>query len=77
MAKSPNPAALDSRNGHTLWYRRTIPAEPNVVGRHFLFVEEWVPSGAPVWGQPTLDVASGTVFFGTGQNYSRPTTATT
>jgi polyvinyl alcohol dehydrogenase (cytochrome) len=69
-------AALDTRDGRTLWYRRTIPNEPNVVGRHFLFVEEWAPSGAPVWGEPTYDAASGTLFFGTGQNYSRPTTAT-
>ncbi len=69
-------AALDTRDGHLLWYRRSIPAQPKVVGHHFLFVEEQAPSGAPVWGAPTLDAASGTLFFGTGQNYSRPTTTT-
>ena len=69
-------AAVDTRDGRTLWYRRSIPSQPRIVGRHFLFVEEWAPSGAPVWGAPTYDAASGTVFFGTGQNYSRPATTT-
>jgi polyvinyl alcohol dehydrogenase (cytochrome) len=69
-------AALDTRDGHTLWYRRSIPAQSKIVGRHFLFVEESAPSGAPVWGAPTFDAATDTLFFGTGQNYSRPTTAT-
>jgi polyvinyl alcohol dehydrogenase (cytochrome) len=69
-------AAVDTRDGHTLWHRRSIPTLPTVVGHHWLFVEEWAPSGAPVWGPPTLDASSGTVFFGTGQNYSRPTTTT-
>jgi polyvinyl alcohol dehydrogenase (cytochrome) len=69
-------AALDTRDGHALWHRRTIPGEPKVVGHHFVFVEEQAPSGAPVWSHPTLDAASGTLFFGSGQNYSRPATAT-
>lgn len=69
-------AALDTRDGHTIWYRRSIPALPKVVGHHFIFVDESAPSGAPVWGAPTFDAASGTLFFGTGQNYSRPATTT-
>ncbi len=69
-------AAVDTRDGRTLWHRRSIPGQPKVVGRHYLFVEEWAPSGAPVWGPPTLDAASDTIFFGTGQNYSRPATTT-
>ncbi|HEY1837592.1 MAG TPA: PQQ-binding-like beta-propeller repeat protein [Rhizomicrobium sp.] len=69
-------AALDTRDGHTLWYRRSIPAQPKVVGHHFIFVDEEAPSGAPVWGAPTFDATTDTLYFGTGQNYSRPTTAT-
>lgn len=69
-------AAVDTKDGHTLWHRRTIPGQPKLVGRHYLFVEEWAPAGAPVWGAPTYDKASGTLFFGTGQNYSRPATNT-
>lgn len=69
-------AALDTSSGETRWYRRTIPTLPVVIGRHYWFVEEQAPSGAPVWGAPTFDSARGTLFFGTGQNYSRPTTNT-
>jgi polyvinyl alcohol dehydrogenase (cytochrome) len=69
-------AALDVASGQTLWYRRTIAQLPVVTGRHLGFVEEHAPSGAPVWGAPTLDVARKLLFFGTGQNYSRPATDT-
>ncbi len=69
-------ASLDLRTGQTNWYRRTIPDQPQVTGRHYLFVEEHGPSGAPVWGAPTLDVERRLLYFGTGQNYSHPTTAT-
>jgi polyvinyl alcohol dehydrogenase (cytochrome) len=69
-------AALDTADGHTLWYRRSVPSQPEIVGHHFIFVENWAPSGVPVWGAPTFDAATDTLFFGTGQNYSRPTTAT-
>ena len=69
-------AALDARTGAERWYRRTIPTLPKVTGRHFWFVAEHGPSGAPVWGAPTLDTARGTLYFGTGQNYSRPATNT-
>ena len=69
-------AALDTRTGSTRWYRRTIPALPVLTGRHFLFVHNYAPSGAPAWGAPTYDSSRGVLFFGTGQNYSRPTTST-
>jgi polyvinyl alcohol dehydrogenase (cytochrome) len=69
-------AALDLATGETRWYRRTIPDEPAVTGRHWLFVEERGPSGAPVWQAPTLDVERRQLYFGTGQNYSHPTTFT-
>jgi polyvinyl alcohol dehydrogenase (cytochrome) len=41
-----------------------------------LFVHEQAPSGAPAWGAPTFDSKRGVLYFGTGQNYSRPTTNT-
>jgi len=69
-------ASLDLRTGDTLWYRRTIPTQPQVTGQHYLLVDEHGPSGAPVWSAPTLDVARRVLYFGTGQNYSHPTTAT-
>lgn len=69
-------AALDADSGAVRWYRRTIDAPARVTGRHLLLVEKHGPSGAPVWGAPTVDAQRGLVYFGTGQNYSLPTTAT-
>lgn len=69
-------AAVDASTGATKWHLRTIPDAPVVTGRHYGFVEEYGPSGAPVWGAPTLDVKRGLLYFGTGQNYSHPTTKT-
>lgn len=69
-------ASLDLATGELNWYWRTIPGPPQVTGRHYLFVEEWGPSGAPVWGAPTLDEKRRQIYFGTGQNYSRPATKT-
>lgn len=69
-------AAVETGNGSTRWYRRTVPTLPKLTGRHFLFVHEYAPSGVPAWGAPTLDTERGLLFFGTGQNYSRPTTGT-
>jgi polyvinyl alcohol dehydrogenase (cytochrome) len=69
-------AALDSATGELVWYLPTVDEEPSVSGRHWLFVEEWGPSGAPVWGSPMLDVQRGLLFYGSGQNYSRPASLT-
>ena len=69
-------AALDLATGKTNWYLRTIPDQPEVTGRHWVFVQEHGPSGAPVWGAPTLDVKRRQLLYGTGQNYSHPATAT-
>lgn len=69
-------AALDLATGKTNWYRRTIPQAPQITGRHWFFIEHYGPSGAPVWNAPTLDEARRSLYFGTGQNYSHPTTTT-
>lgn len=69
-------AALDASTGKERWYTRSIAEQPKVTGSHFLFVEEHGPSGAPVWGAPTLDAKRGLLYFGTGQNYSHPATKT-
>ena len=69
-------AGLDLATGKTNWYTRTIPDQPEVTGRHYIFVEEHGPSGAPVWSAPTLDIKRRQLYFGTGQNYSHPATRT-
>ncbi len=69
-------AALDIGTGKKRWYLPTIEAEAKVTGSHFFFVQEYGPSGAPVWGAPSYDKARDWLFFGTGQNYTHPTTDT-
>ena len=68
--------ALDSRTGATRWYRRTIEQPAEVTGRRWLVVKQRGPSGAPAWGAPAFDDKRNLVYFGTGQNYSHPTTET-
>jgi len=69
-------AALDATTGKQLWYRPSIEAPAQVTGTHWLFVQNHAPSGAPVWGTAAFDVDRNVLYFGTGQNYSQPTTAT-
>ena len=69
-------AAFDLEQGQLLWYLPTIKEAAQETGSHWLFVQKYGPSGAPVWGAPSYDAEHSTVFFGTGQNYSHPTTDT-
>ena len=69
-------AALDTESGDLLWYHRVIPGYPEEAGVNALGRQLWAPSGAPVWSSPTIDVSRGRVYVGTGENYTRPTTAT-
>jgi len=69
-------AALDLRTGSQRWYLPTIKEPARVTGTHFGFVNKYGPSGAPVWSSPTFSRESGLVYFGTGQNYTHPTTTT-
>jgi polyvinyl alcohol dehydrogenase (cytochrome) len=62
--------ALDVATGAERWRFDTI--DPGSVGP--LPPEQAPfdrgPSGADIWGQPTLDESSDTIFIGTGQNFS-------
>ena len=69
-------ASFDLRSGKLLWYRPTIEEPAQETGSHWFFVQKHGPSGAPVWGAPSLDTEKNVLFFGTGQNYSHPTTDT-
>jgi polyvinyl alcohol dehydrogenase (cytochrome) len=66
--------SLDALTGTTNWRTHVIDQEPEVTGRHYIFVEEWGPSGAPVWSSPTVAADLGLVFVGTGENYTQPAT---
>lgn len=66
--------SLDAATGETHWRTHVIDEEPQVTGRHYIFVEEWGPSGAPVWSAPTIDAGRGLIYIGTGENYTQPAT---
>ena len=70
-------AAFDISTGKKRWYLPTIEAKAQVTGSHFFgFVQEYGPSGASVWGAPSYDPQRDWLFFGTGQNFTHPTTDT-
>ncbi|MFC6884404.1 PQQ-binding-like beta-propeller repeat protein [Actinomadura yumaensis] len=61
--------ALDAATGKPVWRFHTVP-EPRQDGTWPNGVPRYVPSGAGVWSTPAIDPASGTLYVGTGQNYS-------
>jgi polyvinyl alcohol dehydrogenase (cytochrome) len=54
---------LDATTGALLWKTYTVPDNGGVPGGY---------SGGAVWGTPAIDVGSGLVYFGSGNNYSVP-----
>jgi polyvinyl alcohol dehydrogenase (cytochrome) len=68
--------ALDANTGAVVWKSYTIPEAPTVRGRNAEGKTVWGPSGAAVWGAPTIDPARGSIYITTGNNYSGPATMT-
>ncbi len=65
-------SAIDIRNGELLWKSYTIPEEPKPRGTSSKGVQLLGPSGAGVWGAPTLDAKRGLLYVGTGNGYAGP-----
>jgi polyvinyl alcohol dehydrogenase (cytochrome) len=66
---------LDARTGAILWTTHMTPgAKPVRVSS--IGTQLWGPSGAPVWGTPTVDARRGVVYVTTGENYQDPETDT-
>jgi polyvinyl alcohol dehydrogenase (cytochrome) len=57
--------ALDASTGAEIWRHYTIPP-PQPTGSK----PEFAPSGAAVWGSPTIDPTTGTLYYGTSNPYS-------
>lgn len=55
---------LDPSTGNVVWQTFTISEAEHAAGA----------SGATIWGSPTYDPATNTIYATTGQNYSQPTT---
>ena len=68
--------ALRARDGSLVWKEYTIPQEPKPAGTNRSGATKWGPSGAGVWGSPTIDVKRGLLYVATGDNYSSPATGT-
>jgi polyvinyl alcohol dehydrogenase (cytochrome) len=68
--------ALRIRDGSLVWKTYTIPEEPRQKGTNRAGTPQWGPSGAGVWGSPTIDLKRRLLYVTTGDNYSSPPTTT-
>jgi polyvinyl alcohol dehydrogenase (cytochrome) len=64
--------ALDAATGRIKWHQYTIPQASAQQGSSASGARIMGPSGAAVWNNPAFDTQRGLLYFGTGQNYSRP-----
>jgi polyvinyl alcohol dehydrogenase (cytochrome) len=66
-----NLVAFDAKTGAELWRTYTSPEpKPTIVGKNG--VQYYGPSGATVWGSPTLDLKRNLLYILTGNGYSDP-----
>lgn len=68
--------ALDAKTGAEVWRHRVIEEQATVRGKNSVGVDQYGPSGAPVWCSPTVDEKRGLLYIGTGENNSNPPTLT-
>lgn len=67
--------ALRVSDGTLVW-KTYLVDEPKRTGVSRVGTPQWGPSGAGVWSAPTVDAQRGLLYVTTGDNYSRPATAT-
>jgi polyvinyl alcohol dehydrogenase (cytochrome) len=65
-------AALNIETGEQIWKTYMVDEATSVNTKG----PKYGPSGAPVWSSPTIDEPRGQIYFGTGENYSHPTSTT-
>ena len=63
--------ALSISTGEELW-RTYTTEEPRPTILSTAGIQQYGPSGAPIWSSPTIDVERNLVYAGTGENYSSP-----
>ncbi|MBV8842846.1 MAG: PQQ-binding-like beta-propeller repeat protein [Bryobacterales bacterium] len=64
--------ALRAKDGTQIWKTYTIRETPAEHGKTPNGVGTWGPSGAGVWGSPTIDNKRGLLYIATGDNFSSP-----
>ncbi len=67
--------ALNAGDGAVAW-KTYMTDEPTPQAKNTAGVQNYGPSGAPVWSSPTIDLKRGMLYVGTGENYTRPATRT-
>jgi polyvinyl alcohol dehydrogenase (cytochrome) len=67
--------AVDARTGAVRWRWYPLANPPALTGISTAGVPQYGPSGVAVWTSPAVDPRTGTVFVGTGNNYSGTSTA--
>ena len=66
--------ALRAKDGTEAWKTYTIREKPQELEKGQNNVGTWGPSGAGVWGSPTVDAKRGLLYIATGDNFSTPAT---
>jgi polyvinyl alcohol dehydrogenase (cytochrome) len=66
--------ALRAKDGTQVWKTYTIRQKPKELDKGRGNVGTSGPSGAGVWGSPTLDARRGLLYIATGDNFSSPAT---
>jgi polyvinyl alcohol dehydrogenase (cytochrome) len=66
--------ALRIKDGSQVWKTYMIRETAKRIGKNKAGIEQWGPSGASVWGTPTLDAKRSLLYVTTGDNFSAPPT---
>ena len=66
--------AVRAKDGSQVWKTYTIRETPTRHQGSNKSIGAWGPSGAGVWGSPTLDAKRGLLYVTTGDNFSSPAT---
>jgi len=66
--------ALRAKDGTEVWKTYTIREKAKEIEKGPGSVGTWGPSGAGVWGSPTVDNKRGLLYIATGDNFSTPAT---
>ncbi len=69
-------AALDAATGKIVWKTFTVTDPSTKTKKNSAGTDLFGPSGAGIWGSPTIDVKRKIIYAGTGNNYSDPPTNT-
>lgn len=68
--------ALDPTSGAERWRQYSIEPAPSVQSTDAEGRRRWGPNGGAIWSAPTVDPKLPMIYVATGDNYSRPATAT-